>query len=199
MPALPAACCPEPASAPPLPLVSDLLASPPLPVAVNPACSRSLHPISNEHFQGELMLKLRPADCHSQQRATAAGKTAGSSATCQSGAAVSGTDGSVSGAGHCACCHEFFSRYPSVQLELVVQGRFLRPVSGVWMGAELGGSPSPFTLTLPFLKRTLIKVMAGIIATFIPKVKWSLGDKVPPPNTALPATSAAFDARWLTD
>ena len=161
-----------------MPLVTDLLATPPSTVTVNPACSHSLHPIDNDHFHGRLMLKLRPPNF---QPHSSTQQQKDKLAHCPSSttAGITGpAGGAVSSEGSCDCCSDFFYRHPAVQMELSVQGRFLHPVSRVWMGAELGGSPTAFTLTLPMLKRALIRVMANIIATFIPNVKWTLGDKV---------------------
>jgi len=155
-----------------MPLVTDLLATPPSTVTVNPACSQSLHPIDNEHFSGRLMLKLRPPNCPPPPSHSTA-QPQNKAVQCSSATAASTPVG-----GCCECCYDFFARHPSVQLELAVQGRFLRPVSRVWMGAELGGSSEAFSLTLPFLKRSVIKLMAGIISTFISNVKWTMGDKV---------------------
>ena len=62
-------------------------------------------------------------------------------------------------------------------MELVIQGRFLQPtVNPLFMGAELVG-PAPFTLQLSWLKRSLIGMVAQLISSFIPNVKWTLGDK----------------------
>ena len=178
MPALLSSASPPPFLSSPMPpvtiTVTDLLATPPSLVTVNPACSQSLHPIDNQHFQGRLMIKLRPPHCNNQQRTS--NQPHNQTGPCASAATATTT--TSSSIGTCGCCDEFFSRHPSVQLELAVQGRFLSPVSRVWMGAELGGSSSPFTLSLPFFKRAAIKLMANLIATFIPNVKWTLGDKV---------------------
>ena len=43
------------------------------------------------------------------------------------------------------------------------------------MGAELSG-PVPFTLQLSWLRRSLIKVIAQLISTFVSNVSWTLGN-----------------------
>jgi hypothetical protein len=179
-------------------------AVPPTPIPINPPCGAPLAVISNEHFEGAVLIKMRGAG---------GGENVGSCSACPCAGPRSWAGGEVQGGGgcegggdgcvtpsHCVCPSSYFSQRPSVMFEVSIEGRFLAPTRHLlYMGAELiadtsASSPSsppppaaPFTLQLSWVKRSLIKVIANLISSFFPNVKWTLGDPVSPlhPSTYL--------------
>ena len=137
-----------PSTSPPSPLtVLNVAGSTPTPVPVNPCCKHAPTRIANDRFEGSVFLKLRPQPSPSPAASP-----------------------------DCSCCSDFFSAHPAIQFELSIQGRFTRETQHpLFIGAELT-APSPFTLQLSWLKRSLIKLVAGVISSFIPNVKWTLGN-----------------------
>ena len=158
--------------------VTDTTASPPSSIPVNPPCGAPLTRVENAFFSGALLLKMR--DRREKAKAEAEAAAVGQRSESEQCSGPRSFHPSQSGPGcasrvACSCCGAFFSAAPAVALDVSIEGRFLRPTTGcVWMGAELGAAV-PFTLSLSWLKRGVISVVANLISSFIPHVKWTLG------------------------